>query len=214
MCSPSSSQRPALARRRKRSTAVLSLSFCGLAFFVNSSSALRMPSGVRSNFTAVNAACSFSCGVFGLAGIRTLRAAGGVPLPSGAIIGRGILTGRLRAGFGGAPGFTLIAGVMIVLGVGLAGAWPSVMNGSALQPNSRRAKRRIITVDFLFSVKKSRLASAALVRNSRLRSNDQEPLPSGRLPTLAPRASSFFFMSFGLLLFFWPWHFEQTFLLP
>jgi hypothetical protein len=55
---------------------------------------------------------------------------------------------------------------MIVLGVGLAGAWPSVMNGSALQPNSRRAKRRIITVDFLFSVKKSRLASAALVQKN------------------------------------------------
>ena len=116
--------------------------------------------------------------------------------------------------FWGAPGFTLIAGVMIVLGVGLAGAWPSVMNGSALQPNSRTVKRRIIAGNFLFSVKKSRLASAALVKKTLCAESDQEPLPSGRLPTLAPRASSFFFMFFGLLLFFWPWHFEQTFLLP
>jgi hypothetical protein len=75
-----------------------------------------------------------------------------------------LFTGRRRIDFGGTPGFTLTVGVKMVLGVGLAGAWPSVTSGMMLKPSSKMVNRRIITGDFLFSVKKSRLASAALAQ--------------------------------------------------
>jgi hypothetical protein len=135
-----------------------------------------------------------------------------VPLRSGAIIGRGTFAGTLRIDFAGTLGFTLIAGVMIVAEVGLAGAWPRAAAGITAKAIRAVRLRKVVTGDFLFSVKKSRLASAVLVQKTLCAESDQEPLPSGRLPTLAPRASSFFFIFFGLLLFFCPRHFEQTFL--
>ena len=141
MCSPSFSHSPALDSSRNRSAAALAFSFCGLAFFVNASIASRMPSGVRSNFTAASAACSFSCGVSGLAAL----AGGGVMAWPVAIAGWGVVAGAVRIGFAGTAGFTLIAGVMTVARGGLAGAWPSARNGSRPRPSAGRMMRRVIS---------------------------------------------------------------------